>query len=236
MWLGSLYYQCEDNAYWDLQENIHIFSHPTLESLTITHARLDERGFDSLEKPEETALQYLHLLDCDINDEALTDILLHPETLKEITITQRATPDPELEESPEDVADFISALGSAQHSLEKIVINFPTLNSKSALRLRDFDAVTELEIRDFQLLGQTSGKPRLHSVGLPPNLEILRFPGGVCGEDEELMDLLEYVVGNRGVLARKWRDLVVEGGEEGLPERISEVCKMAELKVSRYER
>ena len=73
-------------------------------------------------------------------------------------------------------------------------------------------------------------------MGLPPNLEILRFPGGVCGEDEELMDLLEYVVGNRGVLARKWRDLVVEGGEEGLPERISEVCKMAELKVSRYER
>jgi hypothetical protein len=233
---GSLYYQCEDNAYWDLQENIHIFSHPTLESLTITHARLDERGFDSLEKPEETALQFLHLLDCDINDEALTDILLHPETLREITLTQRPTPFPELEESPDDVGDFIFALGSAQHSLEKIIIDFPTLNSKAAQRLRDFDAVTELEIRDFQLLGQTSGKPRLNSVGLPPNLEVLRFPGGMSRGDEELMDLLEYVIGTSAVLARKWKVLEVEGGEEGMPERIREVCKAAGLVVRGYER
>jgi hypothetical protein len=233
--VGSLYYHCEGGAYWDLQDNIHIFSHPTLETLTITHARLDERGFDSLEKPEETALQYLHLLDCDINDEALTDILLHPETLKEITITQKPHPKPELEESPEEVGEFIFALGSAHHSLEKITIDFPTLGSKSALRLRDFDAVTELTIMDYQLFGISNGKPRLHSVGLPPNLEVLTFPGRVS-EDEEILDLLEYMVENKDVLARKWRILEVEGDEEGLPGRIREACEKAGLQVMGFER
>jgi hypothetical protein len=175
------------------------------------------------------------LIDCDINDEALTDILLHPESLKEITFTQREIPDPELEESPNDVGDFIFALGSAQHSLEKISIDFPTLNGKAALRLRDFDAVTELELRDYQLLGQSSGKPRLHSVGLPPNLEVLKFPGAVTG-DEEILDLLDYMIENREILARKWRVLVVKGGEEGLPERVMEACKVAGLEVRDYEK
>ncbi len=95
--------------------------------------------------------------------------------------------------------------------------------------------MTELEIRDYQLLGQSSGKPRLHSVGLPPILEVLKFPGAVT-TDEEILDLLDYMIENRAILARKWRELVVKGGEEGLPERIKKACKVAGLVVKGYER
>ena len=155
--------------------------------------------------------------------------------MKEITITQIAVPDPELKESPSDVSDFIFALGSAQHSLSKISINFPGLKSKSALRLRDFDAVTHLEIRDYQLLGRSAGKPRLHSVGLPPNMKTLTFPSAVCA-DEEILELLSYMIENKGVLARNWEEFVVEGGEEGLPEAIRTACKGSGLKVRGYGR
>jgi hypothetical protein len=144
-------------------------------------------------------------------------------------------PSPELEESPDDVNDFIFALGSAHHSLEKLTIDFPTLGSKAALRLREFDAVTELQLMDYQLLGISKGKPRLHSVGLPPNLEILTFPGRIS-EDEEILDLLEYMIEKKEVLARKWRILEVEGDEEGLPERIKELCEKVGLQVMGFER
>ena len=144
-------------------------------------------------------------------------------------------PSPELEESPDDVNEFIFALGSAHHSLEKITIDFPTLGSKAALRLREFDAVTELQLMDYQLLGISKGKPRLHSVGLPPNLEILTFPGRIS-EDEEILDLLEYMIENKEVLARKWRILEVEGDEEGLPVRIRELCEKVGLQVMGFER
>jgi len=38
------------------------------------------------------------------------------------------------------------------------------------------------------------------------------------------------------VLARKWRILKVEGDEEGLPERIREACRRADLQVMGFER
>jgi hypothetical protein len=226
--LGDLYYQCEDGGYWDLQGNIHIFSHPTLESLTIRRAKLDQRGFESLEKPEMTALKELHLIECDINDDALSDILLHPEALKEFSITQKETPFPPLEESPDDIEDYILALQSAQHSLETITIDFPTLGAENPLRLRDFEVLRELQLRDYQLFGEKT--PRLHSVGLPSNLEVLEFLNQV-GADEEIMDLLHYTIENKAILARKWSHLVVAGGEEHLPSRIMEACEQFDIQV-----
>lgn len=47
----TLFYQDEDDQYWDLQENIHIFTHPTLETLVIKRAKLDDRGFEPIERP-----------------------------------------------------------------------------------------------------------------------------------------------------------------------------------------
>lgn len=225
---GSLFYQCEDNGYWDLQENIHIFGHPTLESLTIRRAKLDQRGFDSLEKPEYTALKELHLIECDINDDALSDILTHPEALKEFSITQLAIPKPPLEESPDDIEDYILALQSAQHSLETITIDFPTLGAENPLRLRDFDVLRELQLCDYQLFGQKM--PRLHSVGLPSNLEVLEFLNHV-GQDEEITDLLHYTIENKAILARKWTHLVVDGGEESLPSKLVEACEQYDIQV-----
>lgn len=175
-----------------------------------------------------TALKELHLIECDINDDALSDILLHPEALKEITITQLAVPKPPLEESPEDVEDYILALQSAQHSLQTISIDFPTLGAENPLRLRDFEVLRELQLRDFQLFGEKM--PRLHSVGLPSNLEVLEFLGPV-GQDEEIADLLYYTIENKQIMARKWTHFVVEGGEESLAKKIVEACEQFNVQI-----
>jgi hypothetical protein len=219
---GSLFYQREDGGYWDLQENIHIFSHPTLETLTIRRAKLDKRGFESVEQPSETSLTVLHLIECDINDDALSELLLFPDELKHITMTQLAIPSPPLEESSDDVEDYILAMRSADHSLETISIDFPTLNSENPLKLRAFESLRSLEIRHFQLFGQS----RMHSVGLPPNLEILKFLNQV-DEDEGLLDLLCYTMENKDILARKLRDMVIVEGKGGIPPKLVEACKTA---------
>ncbi|KAL2065333.1 hypothetical protein VTL71DRAFT_3002 [Oculimacula yallundae] len=222
----SLFYQREDGGYWDLQENIHIFGHPTLEHLTIRRAKLDERGYESLEKPWYTGLKTLSLIECDIHDDALADLLVLPEALEEIIITQLADPEPALEESPEYMEDYILACRSAQHSLKKIVVDFPTLAGKNPLKLRDFECLVEVHVSINQLFGMKT--PRLMSVALPPNLERLEFLGDV-GKDEEVTELLAYTVENKDVFARKWESLVVNGGsnagEEGVPERVREVCE-----------
>lgn len=221
---GSLFYQREDSGYWDLQENIHIFGHPTLEHLTIRRAKLDERGFESLEKPWYTGLKTLQLLECDIHDDALADLLVLPEALEEITITQLPDPEPALEESPEYMEDYILSCRSAQHSLQKIAIDFPTLAGKNPLKLRDFECLTELQVRDHQLFGMKT--PRLQSVALPPNLERLEFLNEV-GRDDEVAELLCYTVENKDIFARKWGSLVVVEGK-GVPKRIREVCEPLE--------
>ena len=221
-----MFYQIENGGYWDLQENIHIFSHPTLETLTIRRARLDQRGFDSLEKPSETALKILHFIECDINDDALADILLHPEALKEFTMTQLEIPFPELEEAPDTIDDYIIALSSAQHSLEIILFDFPTLGAKNPLRLREFEVLRSLQLRDYQLFGQSP--PRLHSVGLPPSLEFLQFFNKLgVDHDEDIMDLLCYFLEN-DTLGRHMCDVSVVEGEGGLPPRIREAVNESE--------
>jgi hypothetical protein len=217
-----LFYQREDGGYWDLQQNIHIFGHPTLENLTIRRAKLDRRGFESVEQPSETSLTVLHLIECDIDDSALSELLLFPDALKHITMTQLEVPDPPLEESSDDIEDYVLALRSADHSLESISIDFPTLGSENPLKLRAFEVLTSLEIRHFQLFGQN----RLHSVGLPPNLESLTFLDEVGG-DEMLLDLLCYTIEQKDIVARKLRYLAVVEGEDGLPPRLVEACEAA---------
>ncbi|KAF2712950.1 hypothetical protein K504DRAFT_478920 [Pleomassaria siparia CBS 279.74] len=220
----SLFYQREDGGYWDLKENIHIFCHPTLESLTITRAKLDEKGFESIEQPSETALAKLRLIECDINDEALSELLLFPDCLKEITINHTEEPSPPLEESADaTMHDYILALSSAQETLEYISINFPTLGGHKALRLRKFVELKELHLRDYQLFGKSSSSPRMHSVGLPPELEILKLWNPIGG-DEGVAELLCYEIENLGVMARNLKKFIIEG-EGKVPEKILDVIQ-----------
>ncbi|RYP24019.1 hypothetical protein DL767_008678 [Monosporascus sp. MG133] len=228
----TLFYQCPDDQYWDLQENIHIFAHPTLESLTIRRAKLDHRGFDFIERPHQTALKKLHLIECDINDDALSDILEFPEALKEFVMTQTPEPEPELEESSINIGDYIIALKSARHSLESVTIDFPTLVGYRALRMRDFTALKTLRINwDYQLFGKTSKKPRLHSVGLPPELETLEFFNEL-GKDEEVTDLLIYTIENREIVASNWKTMiVVQGDDREVTKDLVQACKSHGLQL-----
>ena len=197
-----------------------------METLTIRRARLDQRGFDSLEKPSETALKELHFIECDINDDALADILLHPEALEIFTMTQLEDPVPELEEAPDTIDDYMVALSSAQHSLKIISIDFPTLGAQNPLRLREFEVLKSLQLRDFQLFGQSP--PRLHSVGLPPSLEFLEFLNKLgSNHDEDIVDLLCYFL-EHDTLGRHLCNVKVFEGEGGLPPRIREAVNESE--------
>ncbi|KAH8886002.1 hypothetical protein GQ53DRAFT_750837 [Thozetella sp. PMI_491] len=222
----TLFYHCPDNQYWDLRENIHIFAHPTLESLVIRRAKLDHRGFDLIEQPHQTGLKKLHLLECDINDDALSDILEFPEALEDFVMVQTPEPSPELEESSDNIGDYILALQSASHSLTTITVDFPTLTGLKALRMRDFTALKTLRINwDYHLFGKSSKKARMHSVGIPPELELLEFFNEL-GTDDEVTDLLEYTISNRAVVASKLERIVVpEGDSRGVPASIVEACK-----------
>ncbi|KAI1355067.1 hypothetical protein F5Y01DRAFT_196763 [Xylaria sp. FL0043] len=198
----SLFYQCPDNAYWDLRENIHIFAHPTLETLFIRRAKLDYRGFDFMERPHQLPLKKLHLIECDISDDALGDVLELPKGLKEFVMTQSAEPTPELEESSDNMGDYIVALSSQAESLESITIDFPTMGSRRPLRMRDFVALKTFRINwDWQLFGKKSKKPRVDSFGVPPNLEKLEFFNEL-GTDEEVTELLDYLMQISDVAAK----------------------------------
>ena len=222
----TLFYQCPGDQYWDLRENIHMFAHPTLEHLVIRRAKLDYRGFDLMAQPHETGLRTLHLLECDINDDALSDILEFPAGLREFVMTQLDEPTPPLEESSDSMFDYMLALQSAAHSLERITVDFPTLAGRKALRMRDFTALKTLRLNwDYQLFGKSSKKPRLHSVGMPPQLETLEFFNAI-GTDDEVTDLLENMISSRSVVAEKLqRVIVTQGDESEVPKVIVDACK-----------
>ncbi|KAJ0306361.1 hypothetical protein COL5a_003649 [Colletotrichum fioriniae] len=221
----TLFYQCADDAYWDLRENIHIFAHPTLETLIIKRAKLDEKGFDFMERPHETGLKTLHLIECDINDDGLSDLLEFPEGLEEFVMTQTAEPKPELEESSDNFADYVLALNSQAHSLKTFTIDSPTLGCRKPLRMREFEALKSMRMNwDYQLFGKTSKKPRMHSVGLPPEMEVLEFFNEM-GSDEEVTDLLLYTIQTKDVVAKAWKTFVVPEGDAGVSREIKEACR-----------
>jgi len=228
----TLFYQCKDDAYWDLQENIHIFAHPVLENLVIKRAKLDIRGFDSIEQPHQTPLKKLHLINCDINDDALSDILEFPKGLTEFVMTQTSEPSPELQESSDNIGDYIMALKSQAGSLETIVIDFPTLAGHKSLRMRDFEALKKLSLSwDYQLFGSSSKKARMHSVGLPPEMETLEFFNEL-GTDDGVTDLLVSAIESRDIPSRKWQTMIVVANEDGkVPQDIAEACKLKGLQL-----
>lgn len=226
----ELFYQCKHDAYWDLQENIHIFSHPSLETLIIRRAKLDYRGFDSIERPHETALQKLHFIECDINDDALSDILEFPEGLREFVMTQLPEPSPDLEESSDDCSDYIVALSAQAPTLESITIDVPTLGGRKTLRMRDFKALQTLRLGwDYHLFGKTSKKARLHSIGMPPNLVTLELFNEL-GTDEGVTDLMVSMLQIGTILATKWEKFIVVADEDGkVPQVIIDACKQGEV-------
>jgi hypothetical protein len=225
----SLFYQCANDAYWDLRENIHIFAHPTLETLIIRRAKLDERGFDFIERPHVTALKRLHLVECDINDDALADVLEFPEALEEFVMTQTEEPEPELEESSDSLNDYMLALKSQAEFLTSITFDSPTLHNRKTLRLREFEALKTLRLNwDHQLFAKSSKKPRLHSVGFPPGMETLEFFNDL-GTDNEVTDLFVAAIESKDIIAKDWRTLIVVEGDDGVPKQIKDACKSAGL-------
>ncbi|KAL8284545.1 hypothetical protein RB600_009111 [Gaeumannomyces tritici] len=228
----TLFFQCPADAYWDLRENIHIFSHPTLETLVIRRARLDYRGFDHMEKPHGTALTKLHLIECDFSDDALGDVLEFPEALREFVMTQLPEPSPELEETSDDFGDYVLALRSAARSLETVVIDCAFLGGRRAVRMRDFEKLKTLRVNwDYQLFGKKSNRARLHSVGLPPELETLEFFNEV-GTDDEVLELLVTAIEAKDIMARNLESIITVEGDDGpVPKEFVAACKQQGIKL-----
>jgi hypothetical protein len=227
----SLFYQTKNDQYWDLRENIHIFAHPTLETLIIRRAKLEDQAFNILERPRSTPLKKLHLIECDINDDGLSDVLEFPEGLEEFVMTQTEEPNPELEEMSDNLADYVIALKSQSHSLRTFVVDCPTVSSRRPLRMREFQALTTMRLNwDYQLFGKSSKKPRMHMVGLPPQLETLELTHEL-GTDEGVTDLFEYLIETREVVARNWKRLVASEEESYVPGSIKDACKKHGVKL-----
>ncbi|KAF2106894.1 hypothetical protein BDV96DRAFT_533080 [Lophiotrema nucula] len=227
----SLFYQCANDEYWDLRENIHIFAHPTLETLIIRRARFDDKGFNHLERPHTTALKTLHLIECDISDDGLSDVLELPEALEEFVMTQTDEPTPELEETGDNFADYVIALKSQAPSLKTFTIDSPTLSCRRPLRMREFAELKTLRMNwDYQLFGESTGKPRLQSVGLPPQLEVLEFFNDL-GTDEEVTDLLLYAIETKNIIARSWKRMVAREDDCYVPKAIKNACKEVGLQL-----
>ena len=146
-------------------------------------------------------------------------------------MTQLEEPEPELEESSDSFSDYIIALSSQAHSLKSITIDFPTLGCRKTLRLREFQTLKELRMNwDYQLFGKSSKKPRLHSVGLPPELEVLEFFNEL-GKDEEVTDLLLAMLENKGIVARKLQKMIVVEGNNKILSEVKRVCKEQGLQL-----
>ncbi|KAF2748241.1 hypothetical protein M011DRAFT_467280 [Sporormia fimetaria CBS 119925] len=227
----SLFYESPENNYWDLRENIHVFAHPTLETLILRRARFDDQGFNILERPHQTSLKKLHLIECDINDDGLADLLEFPIALEEFVMIHSEEPDPPLEETSDNFADYIVALQSQAHSLTCLTIDSPALFSRRALRMREFQVLETLRVSwDHQLFGRTSRKPRLHSVGMPPQLRVLELFSEL-GTDEEVTDLFVNLIELKDTVARKWERLIVVEGDSYVPRAIKDACRSHNLEL-----
>ncbi|CAF9914305.1 MAG: hypothetical protein GOMPHAMPRED_008126 [Gomphillus americanus] len=227
----SLFYQCRNDEYWDLRENIHIFTLPTLEFLKIRRAKMDERGFHFLERPTPTNLKKLHLIECDINDDSLGDLLEIPIAMEEFVMTQTDEPEPELIESSDIFSDYMIALQNQAHALKTVTIDSPSLSGRKALRLRKFEKLTKLRMNwDHQLLGKSSKKPRLYSVGIPPSLETLEFFNEL-GTDDEVTDLLINLIESKTTLAQSWKVLVVPESKEIVLKQIKNACQEQDIQL-----
>ena len=118
------------------------------------------------------------------------------------------------------------ALKSARHSLAHITLDMPFLSGRKALRMRDFAVLRSLRLNwDYQLFGRTSKKPRMHSVGVPPELETLEFLNDL-GTDDEVTELLTYMIQSRAIVASNLKTMiVVESEEHPVPSEIVDACK-----------
>jgi Ran GTPase-activating protein (RanGAP) involved in mRNA processing and transport len=91
--------------------------------------------------------------------------------------------------------------------------------------MREFEALKELRLNwDYQLFGKSSKKPRLHSVGLPPELELLEFFNEL-GKDEEVTDLLLAMLQNKSVVARNLKRMVVVEGNDKVLREVKATCR-----------
>jgi hypothetical protein len=179
-----------------------------------------------------TALKSLHLVECDINDDALADVLEFPEALEEFVMTQTEEPEPELEESSDSLSDYIIALKSQAEFLKSITFDSPTLHNRKTLRLREFEALNTLRLNwDHQLFAKSSKKPRLHSVGFPPEMETLEFFNDL-GTDAEVTDLFVVAIESKDIIAKNWKTMVVVEGDDGVPSVIKDACKTAGLQLN----
>ena len=97
--------------------------------------------------------------------------------------------------------------------------------------MREFTALKTLRMNwDYQLFGKSSRKPRMHSVGLPPELETLEFFHEL-GTDEEVLDLLVYLIQTKNIGNRPWKTMIaVESDAKALRE-VKEACKEQELQL-----
>ena len=70
----------------------------------------------------------------------------------------------------------------------------------------------------------------MHSVGLPPGLELLEFFNEL-GKDEEVTDLLLAMLQNKSVVARNLKRMIVVEGNDKVLSEVKATCKEQGLQL-----
>lgn len=83
---------------------------------------------------------------------------------------------------------------------------------------------------DYQLFGKSSKKPRMHSVGLPPELEVLEFFNEL-GKDDEVTDLLLAMLEQKHIVARSLKKMIVVEGNDKILKEVKSICKEQGLQL-----
>lgn len=172
---------------WPLSTAKLLFRHPTLQSLTLHFATLQEGPdlFSSV-PAASTGLEELSLLSCNINTESLAGILRLPRCLKRFTL---GTPFSYSSwEWGDSSSKYIAEMYPVYETLECFrLISAPVLRGiwarGPAFGLQNFTALKYLEIagtslvqpNEIYMTHRTPSTPAEYRLMLPPNLEILKI-------------------------------------------------------------
>lgn len=185
----------EDNRFWQINAcRASILAHPTLKSLKLSCAELDDNVGASLENKSPTPLKHLALIECHITQGALRSILALPSGLEVLSLGENCnhsrqwhyTTDTDVTHTPlmRDPQAFFASLKQQNHSLKSFAYATPahpigmaplTLPDPEAKDFSGFSTFSSLVSLSIEGCAESFGRLLSDSRSAPPALRHFHF-------------------------------------------------------------